>query len=505
MADWSTGELQKAIEARDTEAMLRELKLLEPHYDQIKFPDLVASSDKIVVQSAHKKRRDERTEVVKLLIETLRGRVDRQQLDEIETLIQDINVFEDGYDRILSTLKKTAFAKLTPERQISTCLCFASYQFDRVRQEIHSILMSNKRSIPHAVSFRDAHGRPVPPEAVIDAIVSAAGATLKMIAGTHRWAIDGRITVPEIEILDAEASSIAGANEMLAHSWKTWNRLEELHRFNSAPFSLQTGASLPAGLPPNVRRLIQFGHAGTAVYQIASAYRAGDVTHQNIMENTLVQAVKDKIIPGRRTAELPPFQFVSDDEYVAVLALSEVLSISVAHDVAEYHGLRLVEWLRGLAVLSNLATEFDEGRSENDPPVLIVGESDIVEALARGGLTSNKATTFIDTVSFHQKSIDLFDAPLVSIAGARKLLFLPTLVGQSHANTLLSLLSRLEVTFEEKGKAFEQRVAKLFNRVGAYARSFSFKKNGEDFEIDALVECFSCLSAKIGRCQRHAR
>lgn len=268
MTDWSTGELLNAIEVRDNKTILQELELLKPHYHQINFPDLIASSEKIVVQMANKKRRDKRTATVNLVIDTLRGSVGDHQLDEIGTLLSHIDVFEDAYDRILSTLQKTAFAKLAPERQISTCLCFESYQFDRVRHEINSLLMAKTRSIPHAVSFRDANDRPIPPEAVIDAIVSAIGATLKMIAGAQKWDTEGRITLPTFEILDAQASSTGGANEILAHSWKTWNRLEELHRFNGAPFTLQTEASLPDGFPPNVKRLIRFGHARTAIYQM---------------------------------------------------------------------------------------------------------------------------------------------------------------------------------------------------------------------------------------------
>lgn len=268
VTDWSTGELLNAIEVRDNKTILQELELLKPHYHQINFPDLIASSEKIVVQMANKKRRDKRTATVNLVIDTLRGSVGDHQLDEIGTLLSHIDVFEDAYDRILSTLQKTAFAKLAPERQISTCLCFESYQFDRVRHEINSLLMAKTRSIPHAVSFRDANDRPIPPEAVIDAIVSAIGATLKMIAGAQKWDTEGRITLPTFEILDAQASSTGGANEILAHSWKTWNRLEELHRFNGAPFTLQTEASLPDGFPPNVKRLIRFGHARTAIYQM---------------------------------------------------------------------------------------------------------------------------------------------------------------------------------------------------------------------------------------------
>ncbi|MBB6488874.1 nuclease-related domain-containing protein [Rhizobium lusitanum] len=466
---------------------MAELGALEPHYAEIDFADLVATSERIVLQGSNAKARARRTETVDLVIETLRGKISDEHVQMLEALRRTIDIFEDGYDRVLSALQKTEFGKLTPEQQLSICLCFASYQFDQVRIAIASRLSEANGALPYSMSFRDWRDRPIPPGAVVDMIVAAAGATLKMIAAAQKWDGAGHIVLPTFEILDESECMLGGINQTLAHSWRTWNRLEELHRFCGAPVSVTASEELQ-GAPPELKRIVRFGHSRYVIDQVAASYRAEDLMHQNQMEQAVAQSWRSKLAPPHRPAALPPDEIVSEAEFVAVLGLSEVLSFAIIDDMEELNGLRIVEWLRGLAVLSNIATFYDEERSDADPPVLVLSDEEIVGALERGGLSASKSAYFIDAVTFHQKSIDLFDAPLISVAGGKKLLFLPTLIGQNHTTVLLSLLSRQKVKFESKGKAFEKRVVELFNNAGIYARSFSFKEEGEEYEIDALVD-----------------
>jgi hypothetical protein len=142
-----------------------------------------------------------------------------------------------------------------------------------------------------------------------------------------------------------------------------------------------------------------------------------------------------------------------------------------------------------------------------DPYLPIIEDDDLLKTLMEVGLDATKAAHFLDAATFRSTSRDLFDAPLLQLIGGQKLLFSPAVLGQNHAMVLLSVLSKREITFEQKGKAFEARVLSMLKKNGLDARGFEITRDKEVFEFDVLapwddfVFVFECKNRGLPRDQ----
>lgn len=400
-----------------------------------------------------------------------------------------LDTAQEGYRRILGALGASEYAKLMPEVRVSAALIRSAEQAILTRREIDAMLEGQSVAYVQSLSLRDAFGRPVAPEALSDAIVETVGATLNLEGRGQKWVGDDEvISIPPL-VQTSEADRFkAGSNEVLSLAWRNWGLLEEKVRFLGGCLVHRTRPDLPADFPADLDDLFASLDAPSNFDTWAAQHRMNDASHQNHLQSLGAPDLLAATVDHQVGAPLPPLRLVSPEEGLAYSALETTLGYSPGTDVEEIDGLRLVEWLRGLSVLHQLAHEAIES-SPTDPGAWLIrlAPADLVAALTRNGLSSDKAARFIDQARFRTSSVDLYDAPLIQCQDGGLIAFGPALFGVNVANTLLSIFARKEVAFDRKGKSFEARVLGLLRGAGLKAVEFKTKKGGDEYEYDALL------------------
>jgi hypothetical protein len=425
----------------------------------------------------------------------------------VQLVADQLAMAEMGYRYILETLDKSEISKLQPEKRVSAALSRAAQQYGRLMEETGAAIARQRFVLPQSISLRDRESQPVSPDALLEGLVFGIGATLTMEAIKAKWVQNEIVVLPLLPPASEAERFKAGSNEMLAHCWRAWRRLEERARFLDGRITVYEASSLPAGTPDGILTLFAYeGDPGW--YDFAAMARTNDQFAQNHAELVHEHGVGNLVVPLGTSISLPPMAFVSEEEAVALSALNEALGYSIRDDVALVDGLRLVEWLRGFATLSVVADVRSELRPEGTDPYLpILDDDELLKILVEVGLDAAKAAHFIDAATFRSTSRDLFDAPLLQLINRKKLLFSPAVLGQNHAMVLLSVFSKREIAFEQKGKAFEMRVLSLLRRGGLDARGFEITRDKETFEFDAVapwddfVFVFECKNRGLPRDQ----
>lgn len=451
--------------------------------------DALRRASSLVMARASKAKTAERETFLDGLREALESRLGPDAGSAFDATRELLNTAQDGYRRILDALNSSEYAKLVPEVRISAALTRGAEQAIRTRQDFHAMLEGQSAAFLQALSLRDAFDRPVAPEALSDAIVETVGATLHLEGRGQKWVGDDEvINIPPL-VKTSEADRFkAGSNEALSLAWRNWGLLEEKVRFLGGRLVHRTHPDLPAESPADLDVLFASLDAPSCFDTWAAQHRMNDGSRQSHLRSLGAQGLRAATVDYKVGAPLPPLRLVSAEEGLAYTALEAVLGYSLGTDLEEIDGLRLVEWLRGLSVLRLIAHEAIE-LSPMDPDAWLIRSdpANLVTVLTRNGLSFDKASRFIDQARFRTSSVDLYDAPLIQCQDGSLIAFGPALFGIDAANTLLSVFARKEVTFDRKGKSFEVRVLKLLGEAGLKAVSFKTKKDGEEYEYDALL------------------
>lgn len=163
------------------------------------------------------------------------------------------------------------------------------------------------------------------------------------------------------------------------------------------------------------------------------------------------------------------------------------MSYDIAADKESPGGLRLVEWLRGYAVLGQIAEDRSHSGADANNIVFTIPVAELIEILDRCGLKNGRAERFISAATFAKSSRDLFDCPLIKLADGLLLIFGPSLISSNPARIILSQISNRGEPLARKGKAFETDILRFIKKQGLTAGSFKKKYDGEEYEYDVVV------------------
>lgn len=401
---------------------------------------------------------------------------------------QQLSIAEDGYRRILTTLAQTAFAQLPPSTRAAAVLARAVHEFRQIHAGLHDLYDQGRYPALQSLSFRDEAGRPVSPDVLIESEVGVAGASLIMDAIGQGW-LDGEVVVlPDLPAVDEAQWRQAGRNAYTASAWRAWRRTEERARFLGGRLAVRTGEDLPNEAGAEVERAYVLEGGQSHWLDWAAQMRLRDGWTQSLVSLMAIKAFEDRVCDIDGAVAPAPTAWVSLAEPYAIALISEALGYPVLEDPARIDGLRIVEWLRGMAVLSRLVERRkDRPDRAGDPLLPVFSQPDLIGSLMAVGLLEGQAETLIDQLTFRKTSLDLFDAPILRLADGRRMLFGPALDGQNHANVLLSIFAHKDVVFEGKGTAFETRVLKLLADRGLQVRAIDVRRERQQYEFDAVL------------------
>lgn len=412
-----------------------------------------------------------------------------KRAEAFDFVVERLKLAEEGYRRILAALALTDYAKLPPEVRIWAALSRGVDQAILTRQELHEQIARQKPVMAQSLSLRDPFGRPVSADALRDAVIVSAAATLNIEGRMEKWLhADDVFVIPAQVAVTEEDVFKAGSNEYLSLIWRNWKSLEERVRFLGGRLTVRTRPNLPERFPGELDVLYEAVETPDVFDLWVSQYRLNDGSAQSYLQLLGHDIVQGRAVDIDIGARLPPHAWLDHEEAVAFGSLSDTLGYPITEELQEIGGLTMVEWLRGFVVLSVLAErQIGERHGERNLWLPRFKRADLQNVLIRNGLTTQKANAFINEARFRSSSVDLYDAPLIECADGALVGFGPALVGTNHAGVLLSIFARKAVEFRGKGAGFENKVLELLQDEGLKAAGYKTSRNAEEFEYDAML------------------
>jgi len=399
-----------------------------------------------------------------------------------------IQQIEDGYREILRTQEGTAAAKLLPDIQASAALSRSAHFYHELMEAFRTASSARKELTLQSFRIRQPDGSSYSPDGVLAGIVDVTTMTLMLLGHHYHW-FDCRkfLVLPKLPDVTDDEIYKAGLTEVLAASWRHWERMEQRCRYFGGELRVFAKNNLPSWAPEGAETAIEYDHIGDDEF---FDYLANDRLNDRLIQTFQEMALQTNLdatesgIAG--PLSLPPGVFVSAQEAHSDVSLSEILGYSIADDQERPCRLRLIEWIRGYATLRCLADEryAQAGRSGL---CFTVPRETLVAILDRVGLKDGRAEIFIDLASLRASSRDLFDQPLIRMEDGSLLVFGPGILNSDPARLTLSAIGNQGKQLGRKGKAFEHEMLAFFVKRGFTAKAFKFKQDGEEFEYDVVV------------------
>jgi hypothetical protein len=430
-------------------------------------------------------------------------------VNDVGEMRSELLKIDRGYQEIHSVVPKMKSAEFTPEERIAGIFGALDYA---IRQTLKD---ANKKIDAMGViganrNFHDAENNSYDPNSNTHGLAVAAGDVLMLEAYRNGWFDDSeRIILPNFERVAEDVVSATVANLINANMWRMWKNVDERVRFlggdlkdvsNSSPaWESQIKAQNP-GI--NIDAAFEFvPNIKAEHFELLANERLDRILEQNLQKMLRETNVREKVGSRNDVVALPPNGLVSIDEAHAGATLGQLTKTNITKTSAG--PLLLSERLRGYAVLKLLIVRFEAEQKTYFPRV---ARTQLLEELARCGLTVEVATKFIEMTTFGRSSRDLYDHPLVKTIGDDYFLFGSSLVMADLVKIVFSSLSNEGSVIADKGEIFEEETIKLLCHHGFKAQKLKVsrgpnKEHEFDYDVaftwDDYVFFFECKNRGI--------
>ncbi|ELZ0584691.1 hypothetical protein ABSL28_002364 [Yersinia enterocolitica] len=486
--------LKETIEKFDLSAALVELDKMETDEVAAVFQEKMAQPGAYQIRGNRSKRN-------KFYDSILSSSVMLGKHDSVRLYANEINnkiiKIERYFDEIRDSLPKCDISQFSGDIQFWSQVERASHELAMIDSagnkelgKIEAKLRARIRTVmPEALMAQLENGEIVNIDAAYGGIIDALSLTLKMLSFEQKLLQDGKLIAPAMPVITDEHVYKAGSIQLYASSWNALENSANRTLFfggeiGSAQDAKVSTDNLPAAYHAKFPDPIFFYRELTEIeaYDFMANRRLHTWAFQNAMlmasHTTLRRAVmkEGEEVPGLTEG------FVSEDEIITLVKLSEILGYDVFADQERFHGLTLREWVRGYYALGLM------GAAKQESSCLVTfGKSEIEQGLRDYKLPEECVPILIHHLTFGQDSRDLYDSPLIYSEDDKFTLFANVLKTCNVLNVLFSRLSSLTTQYDKKGKGFEDHVVSSFIKWGYPCKSTKFSIDSADFEYDALV------------------
>lgn len=441
-----------------------------------------------IIKRPNLTREHDRIHFIDKLAKFLRQTVGSDAAVRLTQEISLIQLIEAGYSEIMRTLDRTVAAKMLPETQAAAALSRSAYQYRELTKAVQSSVKIRGELTLQSLRIKGEDGASYSPDGILASLVNVTTMTLLLLGHRNNWFdADRFLVLPNLLAPTKDEIYKAGITEVLAASWRNWERMEQRCRYFNGEIRVLSENNLPHWAPKGAEAVFEYDHITNVEYfDYLANERLNDRLIQTYQEMLLQTSVEARSSGIGGPLDLPPGYFVSPQEVHSAVSLCEILGYSIVDDHARPCGLRLVEWVRGYATLQCLADERYLNNSTSDL-YFTIHHNELRNVLERVGLQEGTADIFINQASLKMSSRDLFDQPLIRIADNTLLVFAPAILNSIPARVTLSTIGNQGEQLARKGKAFEEEMLNFFEQQGLSAKSFKFIRNGEEFEYDVVV------------------
>jgi hypothetical protein len=282
--------------------------------------------------------------------------------DKVTAVLALFKLIEHGYRAILDVLGKCAIGNQPPAVRVSACISRACYEYRDLSRRGNRFLKAKELDAVVGIEIQDDDGNVVSPDTVVQGLAATVAMTIIMEAYKNRWFVNDIVVLPVPPSVGEQELFQSGATQVMALYWRHWQRLEKRRRFLDGEIRTLRGDRRPPGTQPQVEAVIRYlpaedGMSEREVYDYLANSRLGDRLVQTFVEMDVELRITERSVGIQGSAKLPPDDIVSPDEGHAGVSLSEILGYSIVDDMERPGGLRLLEWVRGYAVLKELGRQ----------------------------------------------------------------------------------------------------------------------------------------------------
>lgn len=427
-----------------------------------------------------------RSAILDGVVEKVRADLGDEAADFARSRFDHFALIDEGYAELRGMIDALPLAPLPKAVSFSAYLAFVARDWSELQDQIKAAQANPRTSGSIILTAPD--GSRYGGDAAIAQLVNLMSMNVMLSAYGGKWfGADDIARTPDLAAVTEEQIKQAGAANFTALAWQQWQLVEERSRFLDGDLAK---LSAPDDRFPENAEIIT--HSSESIgwerLDLAANERLGDRLGQTFEEMALKTGLLKMgrgIGPG---AAMPPTDYISPAEAHTVVMLSEYLGLNVATHPADLGGLRLIEWIRGFAVLQQLVSDQLETEAlpiERAFPRLEIAELETI--LTRNGLPGDKAKAFIDHASFSRSSRDLYDAPILRGDGNWCRIAAPGLVDAILLRLVLSTLANKELVIKGKGEAFEAQFRQQLADQGLSVYHFEADRPGGPYEYDAIV------------------
>ena len=377
-----------------------------------------------------------RARILDGVVGILRDRLGEGAASAAEEAFVLFATIDEAYAGLRNLISMEPLAARPPEYRLSAYLEHVADERDTIAQQVE-----NARSEPRVgggLTLTAPDGSRYGADAAINMLVQLTSMNVTLSAYNGKW-FDGDdvIRIPPLPELEEGDALLAGASSQTALVWHEWQMVEERVRHYGGELVRLTGDDVPEPFPQGVT-LIDHRPRGVEweMFDAIANERLGDRLSQTFDEMMAETNLAGQASGIDGATALPPAGLVSVQEGHSGVMLCEFLGLDITRHTTEYGDLTLSEWLRGYAVLQQLAQQSLAGAgSKRARAFPRFGLAELENALQRNGLAGAKARRFLDNASFSRSSRDLYDALIVRADDDSCLLAVPALEG-AHPTAL---------------------------------------------------------------------
>lgn len=484
------GRLREASVTPCLEAL--DWEKLKAHLDNItldqstgtKLVDLIMRTRTMVFRYPGKLK--QRNALLDCVVEKIRADLGTESADNARSRFDLFALIDEVYAALRMRIDSLPLAAMPKEVSFSAYLGFVARDWSQLQDQILKAVPGPR--ISTTVILTSPEGDRYGADGATVVLVNLMSMNVMLSAYGGKWFdADGIVRIPDIVTITEAQVDQAGAANLTALAWQQWQLLEERCRFLDGNLRKEPA---PSGeFPKGAEFIVHDSNTlDWETIDLAANERLGDRLRQTFDEMVLTTNLLNTgqgITPG---APMPSAGYISAAEAHTVVMMSEYLGLDVATYAADLGGLKLIEWVRGFAVLQQLVS--DRLDAETDPierafPKLKIAE--LEEILNRNGIAGAKARTFIDHASFAKSSRDLYDAPILRSNADWCLIAAPSLVGALIFHLVLSTLANKDLVIRGKGEAFETQFREDLKRQGLSVYHFEANRPDGPYEFDAVV------------------
>lgn len=414
--------------------------------------------------------------------------------DYFEFLLRQVNIVELALAEIETTLEQDEFSSLAPDIQVWSAVSWTAREMLDVHRQMQTVLDESKDSIgviidPLTLRVDKEHGYGLAAGRIHQLSQTLAN-TIRMLGHRDPWGIGSSLKLPARVCVSEENMAAAERILRLGDVWQAVLDESKHHRFWGGHFVVRDPTSEEKTISPKLEHVIMSEKTEldrrddvqiSEYIALNRMQRKQLSTSQNISRSN----AKDRIKSPRTSAvQLAPTELVSELEMATLYTLDMVMYFNPMQNHTLFGGLTILEWLRGYCILEE---SYAGDIPEDSGGIIELDATEFKATLQRGGLTSTKASTFLERVIFQAGRRDLYDAPLLRTSDGQ-IFFLAALYrGVDVALIISSQLGTQKLNVDEKGKAFEKAVLKMFTDAGLVAKTFKFNLRNTPYDCDVAV------------------